>query len=131
MHPHQLRLRLLPATFAICKLEPHAAVPHWLPSRGFTAVIRTAEELSIYSEAGAVPPDVLAARGWRAFELVGPFDFEQTGVIASVAGPLSEAGISISVLATYNTDYIFVREDALECATEVLSAAGHHLVSLD
>lgn len=131
MPAHQLRLRLLPATFAICRLEPHAAVPPWLPQRGFSAVIRTAEELAIYSEESAVPEDVLAARGWRAFELVGPFDFDETGVIASVAGPLAEAGISVSVLATYDTDYVFVREDALENAAEVISAAGHHLVSLE
>jgi hypothetical protein len=59
---------------------------------------------------------------------VGPFDFSETGVIASVAGPLAEAGVSISVLATYDTDYLFVRNDALENTAEILQAAGHRIV---
>jgi hypothetical protein len=122
-------LRLLPDTFAICRLDPGAAVPAWVPSQGFTAVIRTADELSIYSEERSVPPEVRAARGWRGFELIGPFDFSETGVIASVAGPLAEAGISSSVLATYDTDYVFVQQDTLESAVEVLNAAGHRIVS--
>lgn len=120
-----LRLRLLTPKFSICRLHPDAAIPAWLSRQGFTAVIRTQDELAIYSEDSAVPQDVQAARGWRAFELLGPFPFTETGVIAAVAGPLAEAGISISVLATYDTDYIFVHEDALERAVGVLSAAGH------
>jgi hypothetical protein len=124
-----LTLRLLPETFAICRLEPDAAIPAWLPRQGFTAVIRTTDELAIYSPEEPIPQDVQAARGWRAFELAGPFDFGETGVIASVAAPLAEAGISISVLATYDTDYLFVHQDALESAAEVLAAAGHHIVS--
>jgi len=124
-----LRLRLLPESFAICRLEPDAPIPPWLPHQGFSAVIRTADELALYCDERPVPPDVQAVRGWRAFELLGPFDFSETGVIASVAGPLAEAGISLSVLATFDTDYIFVREDTLEDAAEVLSAAGHRIVS--
>jgi hypothetical protein len=52
-------------------------------------------------------------------------------VIAAVAAPLAEAGISISVLATYNTDYLFVRNEALDNAAEILQAAGHHVVGED
>ena len=131
MRAHHLRLRLLPETFAICRLNPDAALPPWLPGHGFSAVIRTAAELALYCDQSAVPHDVQAARGWRAFELLGPFAFTETGVIASVAGPLAEAGISISVLATYDTDYIFISEAALKDAVEVLSAAGHRIISQD
>lgn len=128
MNARRLTLRLLPAAFAICRLEPDAPLPGWLPRRGFTATIRAAEELCVYCDESAVPQDVRAVRGWRAFELVGPFDFSESGVIAAVAAPLAEAGISISVLATYDTDYIFVRNAALESAAEILQAAGHRVV---
>ncbi len=131
MPARRLKLRLLPETFAICRLEPDAAIPAWLPQQGFSAVLRTTDELAIYATQDVVPQDVQAARGWRALELLGPFDFDETGVIASVAGPLAEAGISISILATYDTDYLFVREEALEDAVEILSAAGHRIVSQD
>jgi len=131
MNARRLTLRLLPASFAICRLEPDAALPAWLPRNGFTAVIRTRDEMAVYCDEAVVPQDVRAAKGWRALELVGPFDFSETGVIASVAGPLAEAGISISVLATYDTDYLFVRNDALESAAEILQAAGHRVVSAE
>jgi len=131
MSSRRFTLRLLPATFAICRLDPDAAVPAWLPRTGFTAAIRTQDELSIYCDEAVVPQDVRAARGWRVLQFVGPFDFSETGVIASVAAPLAEAGISISVLATYDTDYLFVRREALENAAEILQAAGHRLVGQD
>jgi hypothetical protein len=131
MNSRRLTLRLLPKTFAICRFEPDAAVPAWLPRQGFSAMIRTEEEFCVYCDEGAVPQGVRAARGWRALQLVGPFDFSETGVIASVAGPLAEAGISISVLATYDTDYLFVRNETLESAAEILQAAGHHVVGRD
>ena len=127
----RLTLRLLPETFAICRLEPGAAVPAWLPKSGFTAAIRTSAELSLYCDENAVPRDIRAERGWRGLELAGPFDFSETGVIAAVAAPLAEAGISISVLATYDTDYLFVRGAALESAAEVLQAAGHRVTGRD
>jgi len=127
MTRHRLTMRALPETFAICRLEPSAAAPAWIPQHGFTAVIRTAEELSVYCSESAVPEDVRAERGWRALQLVGPFPFEMFGVIASVASPLADAGISLSVLATYDTDYIFVRGTSLAKAAEVLRAAGHNV----
>jgi len=131
MHSRRLTLRIRPESFAICRLEPGAALPGWLPSRGFTATVRAEDELCVYCEAAAVPQDVRAVRNWRALQLLGPFDFSESGVIASVAGPLAEAGISIAVLATYDTDYIFVRDDALESAAEILQAGGHRVVGPD
>jgi len=128
MSRHRLTLRLLPESFAICRLDAGAALPDWAPQHAFTATIRTADELCIYCADGAVPPDVRAERGWRSFQLVGSFDFSEFGVIASVASPLAEAGISISVLATFDTDYIFVRAEALESASEILQAVGHRVV---
>lgn len=128
MNGRRLTLQLLPTSFAICQLEPEAALPAWIPRRGFTATIRAEDELTVYCDERAVPLDVRAERGWRALEFVGPFAFNETGVIAAIAVPLAEAGISISVLATYNTDYLFVRNEAVESAAEILQAAGHRVV---
>lgn len=102
-----------------------------MPQRGFNAVIRTQEELCVYCAEETVPLDVRAEKGWRALQLIGPFDFSEFGVIASVAGPLAEAGISIAVLATYDTDYIFVRAETLENAAEILQAGGHRVAGVD
>jgi hypothetical protein len=128
MPARRLTLSLLPDTFAICRLEAHEALPAWLPASEFCAAIRTEDELSICCVESAVPREVRTSRGWRGLKFMGPFDFSETGVIACVAAPLAEAGISISVLATYDTDYVFVRQDALDSALEALTAAGHRVI---
>jgi hypothetical protein len=50
-----------------------------------------------------VPEGALCESGWRALKVAGPLDFSLTGVFASPAGPLAEAGISIFALSTYET----------------------------
>ncbi|MFL6213752.1 MAG: ACT domain-containing protein [Blastocatellia bacterium] len=48
-----------------------------------------------------------------------------TGILASIAGPLAEARISIFALATFDTDYILVKEEQYERAIAALSAGAH------
>jgi hypothetical protein len=55
---------------------------------------------------------------------VGPVPFSVVGLIAAITRPLAEAGVSVLTLATYDTDYVLVREASLEVAVRVLSEAG-------
>jgi hypothetical protein len=50
-----------------------------------------------------------------------------TGVLASLVGPLATAGISIFTVATYDTDYVFMKDQDIERAMEVLEQAGHQV----
>jgi hypothetical protein len=43
----------------------------------------------------------------------------------SLAGPLAKAGVSIFAISTFDTDYILVKEENIERATEALRRAGH------
>ena len=88
------------------------------------AIVRTAEELSIVCAEQAVPAGVTCQRGWRGLKVAGPLDFALTGVLASLAGPLAEAGVSIFAISTYDTDYLFVREEQLGTAIDALRRAG-------
>ena len=119
-----LRIALLPHPLAVCRLAPDAPVPPWV--RGaFTSVTRTDEELSVVCDDEAVPEDVQAERGWRVLKVEGPIPFEMTGVAAALVGPLAEARISVFLLATYDTDYLLLKEESFARAVEVLRAAGH------
>ena len=100
-----LELRLLPAVFAVCRLDPVAPVPD-----GFWSVTRTDDELSVICVEDAVPAGAVVQRGWRALQVVGPLDFALTGVAAALTAPLAEAEVSVLPIATYDTDYLFVRE---------------------
>jgi hypothetical protein len=72
-----------------------------------------------------VPASVRAERDWRVLKLVGPFAFSAVGVLASLATPLARAGISLLSIATYDTDYFFVKNEVFDDAVAVLVAAGH------
>lgn len=123
---NRLRITILPLRLAVSRLPSDHPVPSW--ARGaFTSVTRTDAELSIICDDSAVPDEVQAERDWRAVRVEGPIPFEVTGVAAALAAPLAEARISVFLLATYDTDYLLVKEDSFRRAVEVLRAAGHEV----
>lgn len=84
---------------------------------------RTPNELSVVCPEGEVPDGVKHERGWRALKLKGLFDLSLAGILASVAEPLAEVGINILAIATYETDYLLVKEERLELAASTLTDA--------
>ena len=122
----RLRISILPVRLAVCRLEPTDSTPGWL--RGpFTSVTRTADELSVICDDEAVPAGVKAERGWQALKVEGPIPFEMTGVAAALIAPLAEARISVFLLATFDTDYLLLKEEVFERAVEILRGSGHDI----
>ncbi len=126
MTQHHLSLSLKKEVLAICRLPPDASVPVWAWSPGtFHTISRTPEELSIVCLDSAVPGGVKKESNWRILKVDGPLDFSLTGILASVAGPLAKAGISIFAISTFETDYVMVKSEKVEEAIKVLTKAGH------
>ena len=122
----RLSFSLLPDRLAICRLDPHAQTPDWATAPGpFASWTRTEDELSVVCLEERVPEGVRSDRGWRALKLEGPLELTLTGIIASMAAPLAEAGIPIFMVATYDTDYLLVRDGQLEPAIAALRDGGH------
>lgn len=71
-----------------------------------------------------MPPGARCETGWSAMRLSGPIPFEETGVLASLAGPLARAGISMFAVSTYDTDYVLVRAADAAGAQRELESAG-------
>lgn len=117
----------VPGTFTMLRLEPGDPVPAWAlaPGTPFTAITRTADELSIIAPVSALPPGAEAGSVWRCLMLEGPFGLDEPGVVASVVTPLAAAGLSVFVVATYETDYFLVTD--VETAVRALSAEGHQV----
>jgi uncharacterized protein len=124
-----LTLRLLPGPLAVCRLSADAPTPAWAAGT-LTSVTRTPEELSVVCAEEAVPADIRAERGFRCLAVVGPLDFSATGILASLASPLAEAGVSVLAIATFDTDLLLVRQTRLSQTVAVLRAAGHHLIGM-
>ena len=119
-----LPLVILPERLAVCRLPADTALPDWARPGDLLALVRTADELSIVCTERYVPPEVRAERGWRAIQVQGPLEFSMVGVLASIAVPLARVGISIFVLSTFDTDYVLVKEDALDRAVSALTQSG-------
>lgn len=124
-------LMWLPGRFAIARLDPRADVPSWAWEGDVASVTRTGDELSIVCDETAIPSGVQSEGGWRALKIAGPMDLSIVGVLASVAAPLAEAGISVFAVSTFETDYILVRERAMHRAEGALRAAGHRILVPD
>ena len=119
------RLAVLPERLAVCRLGPEEAVPAWAEGARPRSVTRTDRELSLVVPEEVVPPEVEAARGWRALRVEGTLDLAEVGILAALAAPLADAQIPIFALSTHDTDYVLVPEDVLPQALEALQAAGH------
>ena len=122
-----LVIDVLAGLYAICRLAPDAPIPPWARGAELTAIACTPEEVSVVCAEERVPPGVRASTGWRVLKLRGPFDLAAVGVLAAVAEPLARAGVSIMAIATFDTDYVLVRDNQLSSAMEALGVAGHRV----
>ncbi len=120
-----MTLILLPYAFDVCQIKSLESVDF---SREFVFLAKTDEELSLVCETALAPPDCVKREpGWRAFKIEGVLDFSMVGVLAEISGLLARAGISIFAVSTYNTDYIFVKDNKLEKALDALENGGFSL----
>jgi hypothetical protein len=120
-------LSILPEIFSICRLDKESGIPDWAVANRFFSITRNDEELSVVCPQAQVPQGVKRDAGWRCLKVEGPLDLSATGVLASLANPLAEEGISIFAVSTYDTDYLLVKQKDLEKAVTVLSENGHQI----
>ena len=121
-------LHLQPEHYAICRLPAQSRIPSWAEGDGFSAIVRTEDELSIVCLKERVPDGIRSEREWRVFKVEGPLDFSQIGVLAALSGSLAHVGVSIFVISTYETDYLMVIERHLTQAVEALEGDGHQVL---
>ena len=93
---------------------------------GFVSITRAPGDLSVVArqevELGADAP---CERGWTALRVDGPLDFSLVGILANLTAALAEAGVSVFVISTYDTDILLVRTDSLDDAVAALNHRGH------
>lgn len=129
--PRGLELELMPWRLAVCRLPAGAPEPEWGRRGDFHCLTRTPGELSLVCPQDDVPDGVRHQGGWRALRVRGVLEFSLTGVLASLAQPLAEAGISLFAVSTYDTDYLLVQETSLPAALEALESWGHRVAPGD
>lgn len=152
----QLELSILSSSFAVCKIgcddlarssaeltesgdKDRGYLARWLISEtlaanvsgDFFSITHTKDEVSVVCVESRIPPAFRSLMRtelqYRALKVKGPLDFTMIGILANISHVLSSKGISIFVMSTYDTDYIFVKDDRLTAAILALQSSGHVL----
>lgn len=125
------KLTVLPEKFAVCRLSPESEIPGWVDRNKFFSVTRTPDELSIVCLDRNIPDGIISEKDWRVLKVKGPLDFSLIGVLSSISEPLAASGIPVFVISTYDTDYVFVRENSLAHAITVLNNSGFFIENMN
>lgn len=57
--------------------------------------------------------------GWGLFKIDGNIDFSCYGILKSIIYNISEDGISVLVTSSFDTDYIFIKNDSVNKAIKI------------
>ena len=112
----------------VASLPAGSDVPAWAESGSLLSVTATATETTVVCSGRSVPAKVRRQGPFTAFAVEGPLDFGLTGVLASLLAPLAEVEVSVFTISTYPTDWILVRTDDADAATQEWRRRGHTVV---
>jgi hypothetical protein len=124
----KLNLSIIKGLLTIHRLSPESEIPGEIYRSSFYNINRTEDELSIVCPSSLSIASESSDADWACLKVNGPLDFSLTGILADISAVLAEAGISIFVISTFDTDYILVKAAALERAKEVLQNAKYIIV---
>lgn len=117
-----MKLRWLNQPFTVAKT---AELPAFPAGGELVCLARTNEEISLVCETRFCPPDCQSRKdGWRAFCIEGVLDFSLVGILSRISSSLSEAGIPIFAVSTFNTDYVLIQEKFMNAARISLEQTG-------
>lgn len=126
MSEKKLTLHLLDDKFTISKLAQFAELPMIVAKGEMCFSARTDEELVIITPEFMAPTNVQQEVGWRAMRVDGDDSALKDGrVIPSLIDPLTKVGLAPFVFTTFNTVYVFLREEKIVDAVKALQHAGH------
>ncbi len=114
--------------FVIYQLADYKDIPLEIFESGFYSVTKTGEEVSIVTNCTTMFDNIKSSKGWKGFRVEGILDFSLIGIINEITAPLKDNKISVIVISTFNTDYIFVKEEFFSIAIEVFKSTGSILV---
>ena len=120
-----MKLKKLNYDFTICKVKFITDID---PTREIFFIGKTDEEISLVCKTEDTALSALAREdGWRGFRIQGTLDFSLTGVLSKLSCILAERKVGIFAISTYNTDYILVKAENYDKASEALNTAGYEI----
>ncbi|HBH84135.1 MAG: hypothetical protein A2X03_02160 [Bacteroidetes bacterium GWA2_40_15] len=114
----------LAGSFTISQVSDYGKIPPEIFESEFFSITKTGEEISVITNCTTKLPGIKSSEGWKAFRVKGILDFSLVGIINEITGPLKDHKITVIVISTFNTDYIFVPEESFRKAIDVFRLSG-------
>ena len=112
----------LALTFSVCKVKDYSEIDI---EKHFVFTGRTELEKSLVCPTDIVPQNTTNREdGWRAFRVCGKLDFSLVGMLSGITGVLAGERISVFAISTYDTNYVFVKDEVFDKALKTLNDAG-------
>ena len=95
----------------------------------FCFLARTDEEYSLVCPTDLTPSRTIAREdGWKAFRIEGILDFGLVGILARITSVLAGKRIPIFAVSTYNTDYLFIKQERFDEAINLLQEDDYEIL---
>lgn len=121
-----MNIEIIGGKFAVCKVSDFSLVDL---SEPFVFVSKTDKENSLVCPIEKIPANAVdVEKPWRAFRIAGTLDFSLIGILSAVSSVLAGNKIGIFAVSTYDTDYIFTKEENFDSAINALKNAGYNIV---
>ena len=121
-----MQIKKLVYDFSICKVKDYSEINF---DSEYYFIGRTDEESSLVCITSDVPENIIERDdNWKAFRIQGVLDFSLIGILSEISTLLAENHIGIFAVSTYNTDYVFTKDDNFQKALNVLAKAGYEIV---
>ena len=121
-----MTIKRIKGDFSICKVTDFSGVDL---NTEYCFIEKTDEENSLVCKTEDVPKNTIRREdGFKAFRIEGVLDFSLTGILAGISALLAEENIGIFAVSTFNTDYIFVKEEKEMAALDKLQKAGGYQI---
>lgn len=99
--------------FSICKLEDKIDITIFENKYCFISI--TDDERLLICPTQLVPSNVIAIENdWNCFRIAEDADFEEYGMIAFLTSIIAGEKTEVLVVATFDTDCLFVKKDRIE-----------------
>lgn len=121
-----MELKRIAHRFTVCKVPEISDIDM---TAELFFIGKTDDEISLVCKTEDTPKETIEREdGWKGFRIQGTLDFSLIGILSNLSGILAEHQVGIFAVSTYNTDYVFVKEENFEKALRALASEGYTIV---
>ena len=126
-----MKLEILEGTYVVIKLPFDYILDQKIFNFKFFNITKTNSEFSlvIRTDENFNFKEFPFEDDWNIFKFAQTLDFSMVGVLENVIKPLSDNGISVFVLSTYDTDYVMFKSSNKNKIIKILELLDYEFVN--